>query len=514
MHRYTVVLLDDEELILESLQTLIDWQELECSVAGTAKSGAQGRELIRRLRPDIVITDIKMPELSGLEIAEYCARELPDTRVIILSAYSDFAFAQSALRARTANYLLKPISKTELADAIRKVVSELRQIESSRVNKEQARADLENAKTLATASLLFNLARYGTAGSERADRGWIGEQVRSPSVVVAGTFFNLNCPIAPVLALGQTHTHQGLRQAGYAPIFGSADENILFLCPVQTGIDRTTARNRIIAVLRRILDTAPAEVGIGVFCISEVYDSADSLQCCYRDTLEMLHQSFFRTRSGVIEGKKQPGRDLGGMNTQDLVFALRHGNRGEVEQVLDRWKRTLTDLENEIFALEKLREWSREATVCAARLGMDTQGLWQHRYVHENFEARYDCMRRGVLEVCDYARKKAGVISRMCLYVEEHYGDSTLSLESVADELGLNSSYLSRAFKKEMKENFSEYLVRIRIDHARKLLSATSMKTYAIAREVGFSDPHYFSQVFKKKCGMAPAEYRAMEQKK
>ncbi len=139
---------------------------------------------------------------------------------------------------------------------------------------------------------------------------------------------------------------------------------------------------------------------------------------------------------------------------------------------------------------------------------MDTSRLWVHALENENFDARYESMRRGVMAVCDYARRKGGVVSRMCLYVEEHYGDRSLSLESVADEMGLNSSYLSRVFKKERGENFSEYLIRVRIERAQELLGGTELKTYTIASEVGFGDAHYFSQVFKKKCGMTPAEYR------
>ena len=125
MSRYSVVILDDEELILQSLQTLIDWEKLGCHIVGTSKTGDKGKRLIERLHPNIVITDIKMPGLTGLQLAEYCAQNEPQTKVVIVSAYADFNFAQSAMRAGTVNYLLKPISRTELQDTIEKVVAEL-----------------------------------------------------------------------------------------------------------------------------------------------------------------------------------------------------------------------------------------------------------------------------------------------------------------------------------------------------------------------------------------------------
>lgn len=513
MEKYSVVLIDDEDLILESLQSLIDWAQLGCFIAGTASSCAQGLKMIRRLRPHIVVTDIKMPEGSGIDIAEFCASRLPDTKVIVLSAYADFSFAQSAMRAGAANYLLKPIVKSELADAVRKVVGDLDEAESKRVSRERAKADLENAKTLATSSLLFNLARYGTAGTACTDEDWVRDKIESGSVVVMGTFYNTACPIAPALAIGQTHTQQWLCRAGYEPIFGSADEKLIFLCPVTRGIDRTTARSRLIQTLGELLRAAPGELGIGVFCVSDVYSTGDALQRCYRSCLSVLSRGFFQSTAGVISRRGPEEAEAADMRTHELVFALKNGRGDIVEQLLAQWKITLLRMEDMQFALEKMREWSRESTLCAAKLGMDPCGLWKHRYEHENFEARFDCMRRGILDVCEYAKKKAGIISRMCLYVEEHYGDRDLNLESVADELKLNSSYLSRAFKKEMNENFSEYLVRIRIEHAQKLLAETAMRTYAVAEAVGFGDAHYFSQVFKKKCGMSPAEYRACAQK-
>lgn len=222
----------------------------------------------------------------------------------------------------------------------------------------------------------------------------------------------------------------------------------------------------------------------------------------------MVRTGYFCEKSCVIANPVSAEKDTRRMNTQALASAIQHAQAEEARKLLNDWKQGLVISKDKQLALAKIRECSRETALCAAKLEMNTENLWQHYYENENFAARYDCLIRGVLTVCEYAKKKAGVVSRMCLYVEEHYGDRDLSLEGMADMLQLNSSYLSRTFKKEMQENFSEYLVRIRIEKAQALLAGTAMKTYQIAEEVGFSDPHYFSQVFKKKCGMVPADYR------
>ena len=507
MKQYSVVLLDDEELILQSLQTLIDWQSLRCCIAGTAQNGQEGKTLIHRLRPDIVVTDIKMPKVSGLEIAAFCAGQFPATKVIVLSAYADFSFAQSAMRAKTVNYLLKPLSKEELLDTVQKAVYELDQAERSKAHSEQTRAELENAKTMAASSLLFNLARYGTSGWANTD--WLHQKVQANSVVVMAAFFNTSCPMAAALAMGQTCTARMLRGAGYEPVFGSADETLILVCPLQSGIDLVTARNRLIALLKRGLDALPQQLGVGVFCVSQVCNSESSLQQRYRDGVNMLQEGFFATAGRVITQLSQPCQETEQMPARELAFHMQHGRTEQAQSLLNDWQARLVRLGSRQFAMEKIREWAREAALCAAKLGMDCTRLWNHRYENENFEARCDCLRRGVLEVCAYARRKMGMISRVCLYVEENYGNCALNLELVAGEMDLNSSYLSRAFKKETGQNFSDYLVTVRLEQAKKLLCATQMKTYEIARAVGFGDAHYFSQVFKKRCGTAPAEYRA-----
>lgn len=323
-----------------------------------------------------------------------------------------------------------------------------------------------------------------------------------------GSFYNTKMKAPLVLAMAQTYTGRALQEAGYEPIFGSADEKIILLCPVLQGIDKVTARERLIAVLKNFASQLPSELGTGVFCISEIYNDEKKLQKAYEDTSAMVRTGYFCEKSCVIANPVSAEKDTRRMNTQALASAIQHAQAEEARKLLNDWKQGLVISKDKQLALAKIRECSRETALCAAKLEMNTENLWQHYYENENFAARYDCLIRGVLTVCEYAKKKAGVVSRMCLYVEEHYGDRDLSLEGMADMLQLNSSYLSRTFKKEMQENFSEYLVRIRIEKAQALLAGTAMKTYQIAEEVGFSDPHYFSQVFKKKCGMVPADYR------
>lgn len=504
--QYSVVLIDDEELILQSLQGMVNWEELHCCVEGTAKDGGEGITLIERLQPNIVITDVKMPGKDGLEVADYCSEHFPETRVIIISAYDDFAYVQKAMFSKAVNYLLKPIDRDRLLETVEKAIRELNRMEEKR---QKTAKTLESAKTLATSSLLFNLARYGTAGSRNADTDWIREQMQKDSVVVMGSFYNLELEVLPALAIAQSYLDRALHRAGYQPIFGSADEKLIFLCPVLPGTDRQTARENIAEALRGFLNQRTTELGeTAVFCVSPVYSDEQQLQQCYGLCREMVKQGFFCSDSTIVTESRREEEDISNIDVGELVYAVMHGQMAKTDELLGKWKREIAKSGDPQLALAKFREISREITRCAAKLGMKTTGLWEHRYTNENYDARYACVVKGVREVCAYAGQKGDVVGCMCLYVQQHYANPELNLERVASDMGLNSNYLSRLFKKEKGENFSDYLTEVRIDKAKELLRSTQLKTYRIAEEVGYSDPHYFSQVFKKKCGMIPAEYR------
>lgn len=511
---YSVVLLDDEELILQSLQSLIDRNELRCRIVGTAKSGTKGKDLIDRIHPDIVITDIKMPEMTGLEIAAYCAKEKPNIKVIILSAYADFSFAQSAIRFGTVSYLLKPVNKKELTDTIENTVAELNKEQRTKEYQEREWADLQNAKTLAASSLLFSIARYGTTGLSTGINDWVKEKITTDGVVVMAGFFNTKEEIHTALSNGQTYLEEKLKEAGYAPVFGGADEKIILVCSFMSGIAQDVAKKRLVEVLKHIALEAPKELGICILCVSSVYNNEEKLQACYQEGLKILEKGFFFKKSCVIETFKKEESDLYDMNTPELVSAIKHGQAEKIEDLLKKWRNMLIHTEDKQLALAKIREYSREAALCAAKIGMPLDDLWVHQYQNENFDARFTCMYNGIMQVCGYTNKKTKVVGRVCLIVEERYHDHGLSLESIANQLELNSSYLSRLFKKEMNENFSDYMIRIRIEHAKELLRTTGLKTYIIAENVGFEDAHYFSQVFKKKCGLTPADYRTAMQKR
>lgn len=511
MEYYSVILLDDEELIIQSLRKMISWSDLNCYIRDSANSGEKGKELIDEACPDILIADIKMPGMSGLELAEYCAARHPECKVIIVSAYEDFGFAQKAIKAGTVDYLLKPIDKQELIEAVRRATGSLQEWRETAQRLEKEKVHLENVRTLAEDNILFNMARYGTVGIRGELLQFAVDRARHAGVVVMIEFFNLTRAQTGVMAMGQEYYGNGLLTAGYHPAFGSADEKVVMICPVRQNCDYTTGRMRILQTLREIQRAAPEEIGLNVICVSHIYRNEEELQKSYRQCIAMIGQAFFCGESRVLEAieqNREGKREGKGSNVNILLQALRNGQEKVMWEFFDFWKKQLLQLLDKQLSITKIREFQREITLLASHMEMDTTNLWIHSFENGNFASRYQILTEGAASVCLFVQKHANPVDRCALYIEEHYFEHDLSLEKIAEAVQVNSSYLSRAFKKKYHVNFSEYLKDIRIGHAKRLLETSSRKTYEIADQIGYDDAHYFSQVFKKKTGMSPLEYR------
>lgn len=507
MEYCSVMLLDDEELIIQGLRNMISWSDLGCYICATANSGDQGKILIDQAKPDILIVDIRMPGISGLELAEYVLERYPNCKVIIISAYADFDFARRSIKAGVVDYLLKPIDKQELISAVQKAVRGIREREESS-RKTEEEDHLEQLKTLAEDSLLFQLARYGSAGFRGDIISSAKELARRPGVVIIVENFNLTAKQSSVMAACQEYYGGGLLKSGYVPAFGSADEQVMMIVPIRRNCAPSVGRNRIIELMRTLQYNAPEELGLNVICVSDVYQNEAELQECYQQGLAMSEQAFFCSDSAVIEKIQQTKSVREGLRIDDLLTGLRNGQNSVVENYLHTLRGQMMNGKDCQMTLSKFRELQREITLCAAHEGLDTEHLWNRRYERENFQEKYEVLTSGAMQVCRLFSSIVNPVSRCALYIERHYAEHDLSLAKAAEEVGVNSSYLSRAFKEKYAVNFSEYLTEIRMERAKQLLKTSGRRINEIADLVGYSDAHYFGQVFRKKTGMLPLEYR------
>jgi len=512
---YTILLLDDEPLILESLKTIIPWEELDLRCIGTGTDGVQGIELIEKYEPDIVISDIVMPGKNGLEVAAYC-KGRKGCRLIIISAYSDFAYAQKAMAYGVRHYVLKPIARESLVTAIRECIKDLgdeREWEGI-----QTRLT-EDARELAVSSLLFRIACYGHTLSD-VEREMITAFQKFPTagVVIGIKFYDIQTPeegSKQILSAGGEYIKAIFDENGYETSWGNSDVMLIFLCFFQKGQRPKEAREKIIRLMDGNISGMDARFGMPVAAVSDYFLDLTDIHERYGQCMEWLDHAFFRQSSCVITAENRSSIHIYEPDTERLLHHMRHGNQEEMDGEFDRWRRWVSHLDSQESAMYALRELYRKAALSATKIGMSEKPQIRSRVPVQFESCRTILLRtKAYLDgICGYAASNRTVVARIKLMVEQSYMDETFSLTTIAERLDMNPSYISRLFKKELSENFSNYILNRRMKQAKFLLSTTDLKIQDVASQCGFSEVHYFGQVFKKETGYSPKEYRSQHEK-
>ena len=512
-----VLLLDDEPLILQSLLQMIDWDALGCVIAGTAVNGREGLELIAALTPDIVISDIVMPEADGLEIAAFCQRQ-KTSRVILISAYSDFSFAQEAMASGVKQYILKPIDSDKLREAVAETAREIR------AEREQARSiaslteSAEGQKTLAASSLLFRIACYGQALTDE-EAGLLSQMSAGEAGFMAAVRF-YNAPA------DEAEYHERMREArrqireclgDERLLWGNANDQLLFLYRFGLREPGEEYRKEAAARLGDWIASRREAEGQTAVCVglSDVSADYSYLHTAYQQCVRRARDGFFSSAGTVNLRDRSVGTRVYEADPLLLRHHMRNGNTEAMRAEAVRWREYVLHLPTEEDAMDATREMYRNIMASASKIGMTNRSYVSGRVLrNENADRLIGNLMGFMEEVARYARESQDTVSRIRTILEEHYTDSSFSLSELAERMNLNASYVSRLFKKEFDENFSAWLLGRRLRQARFLLDTTALRVREISAQVGFEDEHYFSMVFKRETGQTPSQYREEAEKR
>ncbi len=510
MHMYTFLLLDDEPLIIESLKDMIPWRELDCTCIGEATDGIRGIELIEKYSPDIVISDIVMPGKGGLEIAEYCGK-LHGCRLIIISAHSDFLYAQKAMAFGVRHYVLKPISRENLEKAIRESIQELQKEKENAGIQKKITAD---AQKLAMSSLLFRIACYGHILSDTEKEMIVKLQNFHPGVIIGIKFYDIQIPgdqAKSILSAGVSYFRTAFESKGYSTNWGNSDTMLIFLCFFRQEQKGEAGREEIIRLLDGHITGMDSRFGMPAAGVSDVFGDLSELHDRYNQCLERLSRTFFYQTPSVVARDKTSWILMYEPDIEQMLHHMKHGNRADMNDAFEQWRRWVSHQEGQANAMYAFRELYRRASLSATEIGMS-----EKPQIRSLVPAQFESCRTILLRtkeyldrICEYAANHRSVVAKMKLMVEQYYMEDDFSLTAIAEKLDMNPSYVSRLFKKELKENFSNYILNRRMKQAKFLLSTTELKIREIALQCGFSDIHYFGQVFKRENGVTPKQYRS-----
>ncbi len=507
--KMTVAILDDEIHIVKLLEALIPWNELNFEYAGNAQNGIAGLELIEAKKPDIVITDIKMPGMDGLSLIAKVYENLPDTEFIILSGFSQFDYAKKAIAYNVKNYLLKPVNKTELCNALEKLSETKKnrneEIQIIQENEEQKKNRHFEELLLGTSDAPaiqntqpYNLCLVKIDSTENSISNELYKLIHEKIMLILKRHklnfsVYLKDDIVVFLLLKNDFSKESEEQLANQLnqiYFDFQQINTLFPQLIFTFIESGRTSESLNITYQKLLQTIPFRR-----CSSSSH------------LLKMHEKSFFfnKAEADFEKWTKWAQKILDSMSLKvaekgidDFLKKYSFLNPEEKENLFVKSAR-IVSVQAESRGQKGL-EWFDSKLTAALKLAFSSEEL-ERRFkalLLEFFESYFENIKKDTIRPVRLADS----------YMLEHYSDYDISLEKVAEIVGLTPPYFSSLYKKEKKSGFLESLTEVRIKKARELLQNTNETVAKIASSVGYSDIKYFGKIFKKVTGITPNEFR------
>lgn len=532
-----ILVVDDEPIIRTGIATSIEWNALGFEPPQLAANGRAALEQIAQAAPDIVLTDIRMPVMDGLELARQIRATWPDIRVIILTGYDDFSYAQQAIAHRVSAFVLKPFGAESLIETVGKLADEIRK---ERAVREEA---LVRSRLMAENLPLIRAGCFdhliAGEGAEPGGRSAL-ETLRQVGVALDGPCYQVF-----LLAIdGYLDTVGNLPPASRETLMDSLralmEEAIghhangylvrrdmgLFLCI----LNRHAGEMPVEDLCRYLQTLASTHLHLSISVgIGAETGSLSGIPTSYAEALEALGSRFFRGGRSILAireargGGRQEGR-IGFMQAvaeeKELLQAIREMDRARISGILASLfdqlaANRLSDGGVRTLALRMLmaavRELEKQGVAIEGHLELQKDPFREIGRLETAMAIR-DWLGTVLGSLVDIMEKEKtdtykSVVKLAIVFIQSHFSED-LPLARVAEHVHVTPAYFSRIFKEETGVNFLEWLNRQRIEQARSLLADPARKTYEVAEMVGFHDYKHFSSNFRRYVGCTLSEYR------
>lgn len=504
-----VVVVEDEIRIREGIEGLLEMMGADYEFAGSAENGILGLQLIQRVEPDIVITDIRMPKMSGLEMLQEMQKKGILAKVIVLSAYSEFEYARQAMRLGVTEYLLKPISVDEFSQAMEHM--------KTQIEKEKSIEPLSFGALEQTLGAIL----YGQLKVDKA----LEEYLKAQYAIQARQSVAEVC-----IYLGNEYEARADKVQREWEAFLGLERDIEF-CMVKADYERA-----LLSVIYRFHDSGELARRIQRRLLQEPDRlAAGSVGFVEAEEISLLKERF-DTLYQYMDWNLTLGRDvminypqICYVQTEVCVYPIELENRLKAELCLGELEQARkTAREFYRYFSHGKRYTPKDIKECYIRFLwavinitkeinlLDYENLNQQELLDKVMGAKVSQELQETVtylleQICPVGEQEDNTahltVRRMKSMIHEFY-QSGITLDEIAQKLNVTPEYLSMQFHKEVGETYSSYLKNYRISKAKELLVGTQMKQYEIARQVGYADSKYFGKVFRECTGYSPAAYR------
>ena len=545
-----IFLAEDEVVIRETIKKMIPWEELGFELVGEAADGEMALPLLLRQKPDLLITDIKMPFMDGLTLARLAKKELPNLKIVILSGYDDFNYAKQAISIGVEDYLLKPITKKALIERLSEIRSRyedektqkeyyekfLREMQAYEKNSSRdffealVRGSMDTMEVYKKAEkigldivaeayniLIFTMnCEEDFSGQKEEYSEWEAESLLLLEGFFAGnpsaTLFRSNVFSYGVLIKGQKEKIE--------------EETRKCVEEIQKILNRKTERRQWFLAAGQPVERLSQiqksyHTASRAFSQRYLYDE----NILYYDEMKTIEVHSNAEESAVNEYLQKV--DVNALNPVILQKFLSNGLQEETKNFVKDYFYAIGQepLESNIFRNYVALNVRFSVISFLKGLGCDTK-----KVDSENTEEMLAECGKNIENAISYAEnmisqaivlrdqnsgnKNRSILKNAVDFIESHYMEEEISLNTVANVANVSANHFSALFSQNMGQTFIEYLTSLRMNKAKELLRCTGMRSSEIAGEIGYKDAHYFSYLFKKTQGMTPSDYRKVREDK
>ena len=525
---YSCMLVDDEEDVINAIRRTIDWESLGFSVPTEAHNGLEALEFAEESAPDVVLTDIKMPYMDGLELAHRLKELYPNIRIVVFSGFDEFEYAREALRLEAEEYILKPIHAAELSKLFLRIRARLDAERAERQNVEQLRAYYEKSLPRLQESFFVSLLDGKILEEElmrqAEDYQLSFEEAPYVAAVIHTGSAGLPAGVSAVLLAASVRklAEEKLGEKFSARFFGYLGNTVMLVSLGESGQLRflTDACDKFCRLAAAKLG-ATVTVGIGKACgeLSKLRDSYTGARSAL--SYRMIYGTGKAISISEIAPQEKSGTELSEQaSMQDIFRKMRMEKEEELSAAIARYMADNAAAQGSVqeyrfFVMGtagELYRFAKDNELSTEEIFGDNDAMYRILQQLEPGELTswMDGVCRKMREMIQHKRADSArsFAVRAIDHVSEHYADGDLTVDAMCSYLNVSAAYFSTVFKRETGKTFVQYLTDLRMEKAVKLLLSTNEKTYMIARKVGYADPNYFSYVFKKQFGMSPSKYK------
>lgn len=534
-----VFLVEDEMLIREGIKNSINWEKEGYQFAGEASDGELALPMILKEKPDILITDIRMPFMNGLELSKLVKNELPNIKILILSGYDEFEYAKEAIKIGVTEYLLKPISSAKLLEALSEVSAQILQEREDNELKNIYLQEMRENEELKKMKFFGELISGNISLADAIDKGKMFHM-------------NLSAQIYKIILFKiQSQTEQQnfsielyedienmAAKTSHIYSFQRGVDGWAFLLTADEESEMNQNEEQFVSTLKSLIAKYTnvnyfGGIGESVFRLRELNQS-------FRDADKAFSNRFTHEPNQIVRSSNltvmqaDDAFDSNGFIEMEQTHHVieKFLNNGTLEEVTSFVDACFQEIPEDHFRSIMMRQYVIMNIYAVVMSFCDKILADSNETLDEKTRAESDdAMKRAIstaesiddikkyiaqlleqaLELRNTAsgRRYSDIIQTAKSKIEHTYMSGDISLNSVAASVGMSPSYFSSIFSREMGKTFVEYLTEIRIEKAKELLACSSMKSSEIGYEVGYKDPHYFSYIFKKTLGCSPKEYRS-----